>query len=204
MKSNIFGYNIFAKGGTSRSNINLVKSLLEIGHEVHYFNYKNYNKSDITKLIIYEGLSTKHLHIHQFNSGKELAHGDLLIITRETFFNHAYLVKKLNSKIKIVGEIHGPLEYINENIDLALDCIDCVRVSTARIKNEFIAKYDYHRVFNQYVNAQHIDLKSEPINTKRNFLIKARFEDEVKDISYIIKLFNYIIKNKLLTMLNFI
>ena len=48
---------------------------------------------------------------------------------------------------------------------------------------EFIAKYDYHRVFNQYVNAQHIDLKSEPINTKRNFLIKARFEDEVKDIS---------------------
>jgi len=88
------------------------------------------------------------------------------------------------------------LEYINENIDLALDCIDCVRVSTARIKNEFIAKYDYHRVFNQYVNAQHIDLKSEPINTKRNFLIKARFEDEVKDISYAIKLFNYIIKNK--------
>lgn len=197
MKINIFGYNIFAKGGTSRSNINLVKSLLEIGHEVHYFNYQDYNKSDITKLIIYEGLSTKHLHIHQFNSGKELAHGDLLIITRETFFNHAYLVKKLNSKIKIVGEIHGPLEYINENIDLALDCIDCVRVSTARIKNEFIAKYDYHRVFNQYVNAQHIDLKSEPINTKRNFLIKARFEDEVKDISYIIKLFNYIIKNQI-------
>lgn len=85
MKINIFGYNIFDKGGTSRSNINLVKSLLEIGHEVHYFNYKNYNKSDITKLIIYEGLSTKHLHIYQFNSGKELAHGDLLIITRETF-----------------------------------------------------------------------------------------------------------------------
>ncbi|TBW80382.1 glycosyl transferase family 1, partial [Staphylococcus hominis] len=80
-------------------------------------------------------------------------------------------------------------------IDLALDCIDCVRVSTARIKNEFIAKYDYHRVFNQYVNAQHIDLKSEPINTKRNFLIKARFEDEVKDISYIIKVFNLSIKN---------
>ena len=85
MKINIFGYNIFAKGGTSRSNINLVKSLLEIGHEVHYFNYQDYNKSDITKLIVYEGLSTKHLHIHQFNSGKELAHGDLLIITRETF-----------------------------------------------------------------------------------------------------------------------
>lgn len=85
MKINIFGYNIFAKGGTSRSNINLVKSLLEIGHEVHYFNYQDYNKSDITKLIIYEGLSTKHLYIHQFNSGKELAHGDLLIITRETF-----------------------------------------------------------------------------------------------------------------------
>ena len=48
MKINIFGYNIFAKGGTSRSNINLVKSLLEIGHEVH-FNYQDYNKSDITK-----------------------------------------------------------------------------------------------------------------------------------------------------------
>src|SRR5699024_12015191 len=47
-------------------------------------------------------------------------------------------------------------------------------------------------IFYQYVNAEHIDIKEKPINTKRNFLIKARFEDSIKDISYVIKLINYI------------
>lgn len=64
MKINIFGYNIFVKGGILRSNINLVKSLLEIGYEVYYFNYQDYNKSDIIKLIIYEGLSIKYFYIY--------------------------------------------------------------------------------------------------------------------------------------------
>ena len=48
MKINILGYNIFSKGGTS-SNINLIKSLLSIGVEVHYFNYLDFNKNDILK-----------------------------------------------------------------------------------------------------------------------------------------------------------
>ena len=38
MKVNILGFNIFSKGGTSRSNINLILSLLEEGNQVTYFN----------------------------------------------------------------------------------------------------------------------------------------------------------------------
>ena len=30
-------------------------------------------------------------------------------------------------------------------------------------------------------------------------MIKARFEDNIKDISYVIKLFNYIIKNNIVS-----
>ncbi len=38
MNINILGFNIFAKGGTSRSNINLIKSFLKQGYTVNYFN----------------------------------------------------------------------------------------------------------------------------------------------------------------------
>lgn len=195
---NILGYNIFSKGGTSRSNINLIKSLLNSNHEVHYFNYIACDNNDIMKLLIHEGLSSKDLKISAYNSNRELSMGDLLIITRESFFQYSKDVKRINRNIKIMGEIHGPLKYINDDIDLSLETIDCIRVSTSKIKEAFRVKYDYHNVFNQYVNAGHIDLQIKPINTKRNFMIKSRFEDDIKDISYVIKLFNYIIKNNLI------
>ncbi|PTE68143.1 hypothetical protein BUY46_09175, partial [Staphylococcus devriesei] len=83
---NILGYNIFSKGGTSRSNINLIKSLLNSNHEVHYFNYIACDNNDIMKLLIHEGLSSKDLKISAYNSNRELSMGDLLIITRESFF----------------------------------------------------------------------------------------------------------------------
>lgn len=41
MQITILGFNIFAKGGTSRSNINLIKAFLKNEHTVNYFNYKN-------------------------------------------------------------------------------------------------------------------------------------------------------------------
>ncbi|WP_076689895.1 CDP-glycerol glycerophosphotransferase family protein [Staphylococcus haemolyticus] len=197
MKINILGYNIFSKGGTSRSNINLIKSLLSIGVEVHYFNYLDFNKNDILKLIIHEELNSKLLKIDYYNSNEMLAVGDVLIFTREEFFNYSKFIKKINRKIKIVGEIHGPLEYIDEETNLALDYIDCIRVSTKEIRDKFINKYNYPNVFNQYVNASHINIQNAKYNTKRNFMVKARFEDQIKDISYIIQLFNYIIKNNI-------
>lgn len=198
MRINILGYNIFSKGGTSRSNVNLIKSLISSGVEVHYFNYLDFNKNDILKLIIHEELNSKLLKIDYYNSNELLAVGDILILTREEFFSYSKFIKKINRKIKIVGEIHGPLEYIDEETDLALDHIDCIRVSTKEIRDKFINKYNYSNVFNQYVNASHIDIQHAKHNTKRNFLVKARFEDQIKDISYVIQLFNYIIENNIM------
>lgn len=195
MNINILGHNIFAKGGTSRSNINLMKSFLENGHHITYFNKLDFKEDEITRLIIHENIDNSNLEILKFDGIDKISDGDLLIITREEFFVCANEIKNKNPNIKIIGEIHGPLEYIDETLDLSLDSIDSIRVSTKGIKSNFISKYNYESVFYQYVNAEHIDIKEKPINTKRNFLIKARFEDSIKDISYVIKLINYIVKN---------
>nr|WP_236591328.1 MULTISPECIES: glycosyltransferase [unclassified Staphylococcus] len=195
MNINILGYNIFAKGGTSRSNINLIKSFLKNGNNVNYFNILDFESDDITRLIIHEGINNNNVQFYKFDDFIKIVAGDLLIITREELFIYAKEVNQKNKKIKIIGEIHGPLEYIDDSLDLGLEYIDSIRVSTDTIKEKFIKKYKYNSVFSQYVNAEHIDLKRKPINTKRNLLIKARFEDNIKDISYVIKLINYIVKN---------
>ncbi|NQE00526.1 glycosyl transferase family 1, partial [Staphylococcus xylosus] len=195
MNINILGFNIFAKGGTSRSNINLIKSFLKQGYTVNYFNNLDFDQDAITRLFIHENIDNENLNIYKFRDIKLLSKCDVLIITREDLFHYAKDVKAINKSTKVIGEIHGPMEYIDDSIDLCLEAIDGVRVSTEGIKQRFICKYNYKSVFNKYVNAEHIKINKEPINTKRNLLIKARFEDGIKDISYVIKLVNYIIKN---------
>ncbi|RIP33641.1 glycosyltransferase [Staphylococcus gallinarum] len=195
MRINILGFNIFAKGGTSRSNINLIKAFLENGHEVNYFNKQNFEPSEITKLIIHEGFKSAKFNVYKIENYDEMSKGDILIITREDMFECSRTIKQKNKNITVVGEIHGPLEYISEDIDLSLDTIDCIRVSTKKIKQAFKVKYKFNSVFDNYVNAQHIKVNKRPSNTKRNLLIKSRFEDGIKDISYVIKLMNYIKKN---------
>lgn len=195
MEINIIGFNIFAKGGTSRSNINLIKAFLQDGHKINYFNKQNFDQSQITKLIIHENIHVTNFNVYSLDEEELLSKGDILIITREDLFHYARIAKMKNKNIKIVGEIHGPLEYIRDDIDLALEAVDTVRVSTESIKKAFMKKYDFENVFNFYVNAQHIKINEVPQNTRRNLLVKARFEDNIKDISYAIKLVKYIIKN---------
>ena len=55
----------------------------------------------------------------------------------------------------VVGEIHGPLAYIDDNQDLAFDAIDAYRVSSIDIKRYFIERYGKENVFNQYVDASY-------------------------------------------------
>ncbi|MCY1039297.1 glycosyl transferase family 1, partial [Staphylococcus nepalensis] len=130
MNINILGYNIFAKGGTSRSNINLIKSFSNSGHNVNYFNTLDFENDEITRLIIHEGMDSNDVNIYKFEDFKKIADGDLLIITREELFIYAKDIKQKNNLIKTIGEIHGPLEYIDESIDLGLEFIDSIRVST--------------------------------------------------------------------------
>ncbi|UQW81259.1 hypothetical protein MNY58_11850 [Staphylococcus edaphicus] len=86
MNINILGFNIFAKGGTSRSNINLVKSFLNKGHKIKYFNAQDFKKTDVTSLIIHEDLNNEDFSTLKFNGVDEISNADLLIITRESFF----------------------------------------------------------------------------------------------------------------------
>lgn len=51
MQITILGFNIFAKGGTSRSNINLIKAFLKNEHTVNYFNFKKFDQAQKDLLI---------------------------------------------------------------------------------------------------------------------------------------------------------
>lgn len=196
MHIKILGFNLFAKGGTSRSNINLIKAFIKSGYNVTYYNYNNYTQNEFFNTMINEGLSQGQLDIKQYKKSTDLTGAEFVILTRETFFYIAREIKKIDKKIKVIGEIHGPLAYITEETDLTLEAIDAYRVSTKKIKKEFIEKYGVTNAFNLYVDAAHITLSEKPKNTKRNLLIKARFEDEIKDISYVIQLMNCMVNVK--------
>ncbi|WP_239732834.1 CDP-glycerol glycerophosphotransferase family protein [Mammaliicoccus sp. P-M55] len=193
MNIKILGFNLFAKGGTSRSNINLIKSFIKSNHEVTYYNFKEFDKTAKFNIMINEQLFDKNLNFKLFEDAHDLVGADLVILTRETFFYLAREIKSIDYRIKIVGEIHAPLAYINDGQDLAMDSIDAFRVSTMDVKNDFMKRFKVTNVFNQYVDASHIELNEEASVTKRNLLIKARFEDNIKDISYVIKLMNRIV-----------
>ncbi|MGV3244940.1 CDP-glycerol glycerophosphotransferase family protein [Staphylococcus sp. 11261D007BR] len=195
MRVNILGFNIFAKGGTSRSNINLIKSMLAEGHEVVYFNYQPFNEDDIVKFMVHENIINDKFTVCPFDNEKALSKGDYAIITRESFFKYAQNIKHFNKTITVVGEIHGPLTYLPTDFEKELKWIDAIRVSTPAIKKTFEEQYNVENVFSMYVNAEHIHMSDKPSNTRRNILIKSRFEDNIKDISYAIRLMNYIVQN---------
>nr|WP_263313445.1 CDP-glycerol glycerophosphotransferase family protein [Mammaliicoccus sp. Marseille-Q6498] len=196
MKIKILGFNLFAKGGTSRSNINLIKTFIRANHEVAYYNLKHFDKSARFNTMINEELNDTKLTFETFNDAADLKDADLVILTRESFFYIARELKILESNAKIVGEIHAPLAYISNDQDLAFDAIDAYRVSSKEIKKDFMKRFNVKNVFNQYVDASHIRINDQPSITKRNLLIKARFEDNIKDISYVIKLMNCIVNVK--------
>lgn len=66
MNINILGFNIFAKGGTSRSNINLIKSFLKQGYTVNYFNNLDFDQDATTRLYIHEDIDNENLKIYKF------------------------------------------------------------------------------------------------------------------------------------------
>lgn len=189
----IIGYNIFSPGGTTRSNLNLIKEFTSYNYNIYYFNEVEFTNIDVTKLKQCEGLNDS----VKFYSIQELeiyVDADIYILTRETYFKIAKLIKKINPHSKVIGELHGPIPLIKVNLTEFLPFIDCVRVATPSIKDEFIRKYRYDRVFVQTVSLYHVQsfskVKDELSN---NLLILARFDEECKDIAYAIKLIAYIV-----------
>ncbi|AVQ34273.1 CDP-glycerol--glycerophosphate glycerophosphotransferase [Staphylococcus muscae] len=196
MRIKILGYNIFQKGGTSRSNLNLVQALVAEGYEVTYVNYISFQQHHLQSLKASDGNALAGVKVTAFRGIQSLLDTDLLIFTRESFFNMAREVKHCDARIRILGEVHGPLAYISNQTDLALEAIDVIRVSTQQIAEEFKQRYDYPYVFPMYVNTSHISWKVEPYVANKNLFMKVRFEDEVKGVSYALKLMRYAVHTR--------
>ncbi|QLK85478.1 CDP-glycerol glycerophosphotransferase family protein [Staphylococcus sp. 17KM0847] len=196
MRIKVLGYNIFQKGGTSQSNLNLISTLSKAGHEVTYVNFVGFQNKHLKVLKKQVGHSIHAVHFVSFHGRQSLMNADLLILTRESLFSLAREVKIYAPNTMILGEIHGPLAYVKEDMDLALEAMDAVRVSTQEIAKQFAQRYDYPYVFPMYVNTDHIKWKKAPSTNTKNLLIKARFEDEIKEISYALKLMYYTIHTR--------
>ena len=137
MHIKILGFNLFQQGGTTRSNLNLLRTLKEAGHTVTYINYLPFRKRHIQKLKSDARREIEGIQFESFRSEKSLLACDVLILTREDFFGFAREVKRRAPHIKILGEIHGPLAYIHGTRDLALEAVDAIRVSTPEIAAQF-------------------------------------------------------------------
>ena len=196
MHIKILGFNLFQKGGTTRSNLNLLRALRESGHTVTYINYLPFRKRHIQKLSSNARREIEGINFESFRSEKSLLGCDIVILTREDFFVYAREIKRRAPHIKILGEIHGPLAYIHSTLDLALEAVDAIRVSTPEIATQFVKYYDYPYVFPMYVNTDHIVYQPVPSPPTHNLMIKARFEDAIKDISYALKLMHFIVHTK--------
>lgn len=190
----IIGYNLFSSGGTSRSNVNLIKEFCKDGHEVIFFNNEPFNNLDITKLKLEEYMLDIKVSFHSLCNLEQDLGITTFIITRESMFVYAKSIRKSFSNAIIIGEVHGPLALISDRIDLSLDYIDCIRVSTTKIAEKFEEKYQYSNVFSLNVSLEHLETEVKRIDSKNdNLLIYSRFEDDVKDISYAIKLVHYLV-----------
>ncbi|UXR78708.1 MULTISPECIES: CDP-glycerol glycerophosphotransferase family protein [unclassified Staphylococcus] len=196
MRIKILGYNIFQKGGTSRSNLNLVQALVAEGFEVTYVNYIAFQQRQLKSLRASDSSALAGAKVTAFRGIQSLLDTDLLIFTRESFFNMAREVKHCDARIRILGEVHGPLAYISDQTDLALEAIDVIRVSTQQIAEEFKQRYDYPYVFPMYVNTSHVSWEVKPYVANKNIFMKVRFEDEIKGVSYVLKLVHYAVHTR--------
>lgn len=189
----VIGYNIFTPGGTTRSNINLIKEFTTHEYNIKFFNYRKFSDNDVVILREKENISPE---VQFFNMQDiiEETDVDIYIITRESFFILAKIIKTVNPNCIVVGEVHAPIELINVPLSDPLKYIDCVRVATESIKQEFITKYNFNRVFSHTISLVH--LHSLPIIEDKltsNLLIHSRFDESQKDIAYSIKLVDYIV-----------
>lgn len=200
IKVNIVGYNIFSPGGTTRSNLNLMKEFIRQNYKVTYYNYTDFDTLDLRRLHKCEEI-TASVQIEKIdvlykqkvvNDSAE----EYFFITREDLFPLAALIREFNLKALIIGEVHTPLALLSESFaSVDLTPFTCIRVATPTIKKRFKQKYHFDRIYVQTVSLDHLQL-CIPTKTQRNktsnLLVFARFDESAKDISYAIKLIVYI------------
>lgn len=193
MKVAIIGFNVFSPGGTSRSNLNLTKEFNQEGIDVVIYNARPFSPTDILSLRHQETLSAQVSFQPLLNLGKDSTI-DVYIITRETFFPLAQIIKFYCPHAMTIGEIHAPLSILPENLAADLHALDYVRVATESIKREFQMTYHYDALLVHHVSTHHVKLPdNEMQKPTSNLYVLSRFEDDVKDISYAIRLLDYLV-----------
>lgn len=193
-KIGIIGFNIFAPGGTTRSNLNLIKEFSGSGYEVTVFNLKKFSISDLLVLRYKEELDVNisFKNVEQIIEEKL----DVYFITRESFFSLAEIIHHTNPKSLIIGEIHAPLALIEDSFLEDLTYFTAIRVATESIKAEFIKSYNYQNVFVQTISLNHLEsLGCFENKETKNLFIHSRFDEKQKDITYGIKLMDYLVNH---------
>ncbi len=193
MKVAIVGFNVFSAGGTSRSNLNLTKEFNKEGIDVVIYNARPFSPTDILSIRYQENLSMNVHFAPLIELGKDSSI-DFYIITRETFFPLAQIIKFYCPHAMTIGEIHAPLSMLPENLGEDLYALDYIRVATESIKKKFKEKYHYETLLVHQVSTDHMTLPKDFIpKPTNNLYILSRFEDGVKDISYAIRLLDYLV-----------
>lgn len=195
MNISILGYNIFSSGGTTQSNMNVMYEFLTHGAEVTYYNFVDYSYMDLVAMY-YENPQLKQAVFCSLNKllKEETTQSDYYYISRESFFPLVKIIRAKFPTAKIIGEIHAPLDLLQSDISSYLPYFDAIRVGTESIRQRFVETYQFENVFTQMVSLYHIQ-PVEVANTKNtsNFLIYSRFDESQKDISYAIRLMEYVV-----------
>lgn len=191
----IIGSNIFAFGGTTRSNLNLFREFSTSGFDITYYNYSDYTQREL-KQFRKKNSNDNDVKVRKvyelFSSQVELDF-DYVFITRESFLAVAELIRLKNPQAVIIGEIHTPLSQLPDKLE-GLGYLSCVRVATRSIKESFRKKYGFDRIYVQTVSLNHLSWSSPSPSVTHNLLIHSRFDDQQKDISYAIDLMEYLVK----------
>lgn len=192
MRAAVIGYNIFAIGGTTQSNLNLLSVLNQYYDETIYFNYLPFNSKDVLRLKKKNDdlLKTKFQQVRDlFDKDSHLPEMDLIFITRESLFPLSVILRATNTHALIVGEVHTPLALLNNSLS-GLKDLSCVRVATNSVRDAFEKRYHFKRVYVQNVSLAHLRWKQRDQKSSHNFVIQSRFFEKQKDIMYSLRLFN--------------
>lgn len=189
----IIGYNIFSPGGTTRSNLNVLKEFSHRSFRLLYFNEEEFTNVDVRLLKAQENLDDS-IEFYTLKQLDRFSDIDIALLTRESFLKFGKLLKSLNPACIVVGELHGPLPLIKDNIAVFLPFIDCIRVATPSVQKAFLEKFQYDKVFVQRVSLHHLSaIELKECKPTSNLFIHSRFDEYTKDIAYAIKLIAVIV-----------
>lgn len=199
MKIAIVGYNLFGVGGTSRSNINLMSEFLDVDDlEITYYNIRKIPLGAVSRFKRqHPELGNKIKYKHFTKIFEDEAH-DVFLLTRENLFVLSKAIKRYFPDALVIGEVHAPLPQIQPELDLAKDSIDVYRVATERSKENFAERLGpcKGKIIPFPVSIRHLTydkkLSFQPVKSK-NLYIYSRFDELQKDISYAIRLMDYLV-----------